>query len=99
MDPKWLQGYTQCGHAYLELKDTESALQQYLKAIRIANLSGQEVSDPLLYQRAGAIYIENEKWEDARVMFLLCSDQYKTAFSYFNLGFACYKLGNYNEAE
>lgn len=32
-------------------------------------------------------------------MFLLCADQYKTAFSYFNLGVACYKLGNYNEAE
>ncbi len=49
MDPKWLPGYTHCGHAYLELKDCESALQQYLKSIRIANLCGQEINDPLLY--------------------------------------------------
>lgn len=49
MDPKWLQGFIQCGHAYLDLKDIDSALQQYLKAIRIANLCGLEVNDPLLY--------------------------------------------------
>jgi tetratricopeptide (TPR) repeat protein len=56
------------------VKNYEQALHYYLKAIRIANLTGQELKDSLVYQRAGAIYIAEEKWEDARVMFLMCSD-------------------------
>ena len=32
-------------------------------------------------------------------MFLMCSEDYKTAFSHFNLGVACYNLGEYDEAE
>ena len=40
-----------------------------------------------------------EKWEDARVMFLLCAESFKTSFSFFNLGVANYNLGLYDEAE
>jgi len=40
-----------------------------------------------------------EKWEDARVMFLMCAEQFKTSFSFFNLGVANYNLGLYDEAE
>lgn len=32
-------------------------------------------------------------------MFHMCSEQFKTSYSYFNLGVACYKLGRFNEAE
>ena len=32
-------------------------------------------------------------------MFLMCAEDYKTAFSHFNLGVACYNLGEYDEAE
>ena len=32
-------------------------------------------------------------------MFLMCAEDYKTAFSHFNLGVACYQLGEYDEAE
>lgn len=32
-------------------------------------------------------------------MFLMCAEDYKTAFSHFNLGVACYELGEYEEAE
>lgn len=99
MDPKWLPAYIEAGHAYLNLKQPLDALNYYLKAIRIANLTGQEVKDSLLFQRAGSIYISEEKWEDARVMFLMCAEQHKTAFSYFNLGVASYNLGLYDEAE
>lgn len=70
-----------------------------MKAIRIANLTGQDISEPLLYQRAGSIYIQEQKWEDARVMFLMCAEQYKTSYSYYNLGVASYNLGLYDEAE
>lgn len=52
-----------------------------------------------MYQRAGSIYISESKWEDARVMFLMCSEQFKTSYSYFNLGVASYNLGLYEEAE
>jgi hypothetical protein len=37
------------GHALYRLADYEKALQQYLKAIRVSNLTGQEVSDQLVY--------------------------------------------------
>jgi tetratricopeptide (TPR) repeat protein len=99
LDAKWLPAYIETGHAYLDLKQSSEALNYYLKAIRIANLTGQEIKDPLLFQRAGSIYILEEKWEDARVMFLLCAEQHKTAYSYFNLGVASYNLGLYDEAE
>ena len=32
-------------------------------------------------------------------MFLMCSEQFKTSFSYFNLGVASYNLGLFEEAE
>ena len=53
----------------------------------------------MVFQRAGHLYIQVEKWEDAKVMFLMCAEDYKTAFSHFNLGVACYHLGEYDEAE
>ena len=99
MDAKWLNGYINWGHCLHQLKQMPEALAIYLKAIRVANLTNQEIEDALLYQRAGSIYIHQQKWEDARVMFLLCAEQYMTSFSYFNLGVANYKLNNYDEAE
>jgi tetratricopeptide (TPR) repeat protein len=32
-------------------------------------------------------------------MFLMCAEQFKTSFSFFNLGVANYHLGFYDEAE
>lgn len=74
-------------------------MRAYLRAIRISNLTQVEITDPLVFQRAGHIQIELEKYEDARVMLLMCAEKYKNAFSYFQLGVACYNLGNYDEAE
>ena len=95
----WLEGYVEIGHANYQLGELEKALSWYLKAIRMANLTGQEIKDQLVFQRAGHIYINLSKWEDAKVMFLMCAEDYKTAFSHFNLGVACYHLGEYEEAE
>lgn len=95
----WIDGYVDIGHAFYKQADYENALINYMKALRIGNLSGQEVTDQLLYQRAGHCYINLEKWEDAKVMFLMCAEDYKTAFSHFFLGIACYNLGAYEEAE
>ena len=62
-------------------------------------MTQQEIKDQLVYQRAGHVYNQLGKWEDAKVMFLMCAEDYKTAFSHFNLGVACYNLGEYEEAE
>lgn len=57
MDAKWLNGYINWGHCLHQLKQMPEALAIYLKAIRVANLTNQEIEDALLYQRAGGIYI------------------------------------------
>jgi len=99
LNETWLSAYIELGHSYIAIKNDEEALKYYLKAIRIANLTNQDIKDNLVFQRAGSIYIEMEKWEDARVMFLMCAEQFKTSFSFFNLGVANYNLGFYDEAE
>ena len=53
----WLEGYIEIGHALYKQGENERSLQYYLKAIRIANLSGQEVKDQLVFHRAGDLYI------------------------------------------
>ena len=53
----------------------------------------------MLFQRAGEIQIMREKWEDARVLFIMCSEEYKSSFSFYNLGIAAYHLGEFDEAE
>jgi hypothetical protein len=36
-------------HSYAAVKNDEEALKYYLKAIRIANLTGQEIKDNLVF--------------------------------------------------
>lgn len=38
-------------------------------------------------------------WEDARVMFLMCAQDFNKAFAFFNLGVADYNLQHMDEAE
>lgn len=49
LDAKWLTSYIESGHAHIALKQNQEALNFYLKAIRIANLTGQDIEDGLLY--------------------------------------------------
>ena len=52
MVPVWVQGYIEIGHAHYKMnqqKNNEAALKSYMKAIRIGNLSGQEITDQLVY--------------------------------------------------
>ena len=44
-EPKWITGYNNLGHALYRLQQYERALEMYLKAIRVSNLTGQEVTD------------------------------------------------------
>ena len=99
MDSKWVAGYQKLGHALFRVQRYEEALDIYLKAIRVSNLTGQEITDQLVYQRAGTCFVIQKKWEDAKVMFLLAAESYKGAFSYFNLGRASYHIGDLEEAE
>mmetsp|Transcript_65588 Transcript_65588/g.90695 ORF Transcript_65588/g.90695 Transcript_65588/m.90695 type:complete len:229 (+) Transcript_65588:1424-2110(+) len=89
----------QLGHCFFKQQKWEQALEQYTKAIRVSNLTREEITDELIYHRAGTIYIQQELWEDAKVMFLMCSDQFKTSFAFFNLGVAACRLESYEEAE
>lgn len=54
----WLEGYIEIGHAHYKQGEQERALASYLKAIRIANLTQQEIKDQLVFQRAGHLYIQ-----------------------------------------
>lgn len=74
-------------------------MESYTKAIRVSNLTREEINDELVYHRAGTIYIQQGLWEDAKVMFLMCSDQFKTSYAFFNLGVAACRLESYEEAE
>lgn len=95
----WIQGYNDLGHAYYQLKDFDNAKRIYFKSIRISNLTQQPIEDRLVFQRAGSISAAREEWEDARVMFLMCAEDFKTAYSFFNLGLANYHLKNYEQSE
>lgn len=99
VDPDLMEAHILYGHCkFLRNHDTE-ALHAYFTSIRIANINGQELKDPLVHQRIGSILIKQCKWKDAKVMFELCSHNYETAFSYMNLGVACLYLGDYDSAE
>ena len=74
LDGKWVYGFEQLGHISFKQESHSQALQFYLKAIRVASLTGQEVTDKLVYQRAGDCYARKKAWEDARVMFLLAAE-------------------------
>lgn len=71
-----------------------------MKAIRVCGLFNLELSDSnLLYQLAGDCYTRLEKYEDATVMFLLAAEEFKSAFSFYRLGYANYHLGKLDDAE
>lgn len=99
IDNTSLESYTECGHANYKVGNQQEALKFYQRAIRMSNLIGSPIDDELVFLRAGALYIELEMYEDARVMFLMCAEDYKKAFAYFNLGIADYNLGLIDEAE
>jgi len=87
------------GHCKFISNKREEALEAYYKAIRVLNLQGKQVSDPLVHQRIGAILIKQRKWQDAKVIVDMCANNYETAFSYMNLGVACLYLGDFEDAE
>lgn len=99
IDQTETDAYIQYGHCKFLLGEYEEAKIAFYQAIRIFNLKGEKLQDSLVHQRIGAILISQKKWEDAKVMFEMCADNYETAFSYMNLGIACLYLKQYNDAE
>lgn len=44
-DNTWLEGYVESGHSLFKQGQFENALEMYMKAIRISNLTDQKISD------------------------------------------------------
>ena len=42
---RWIYGYEQIGHAFFKLGQEPQAMQIYLKALRVANLTNQQIAD------------------------------------------------------
>lgn len=62
IDSTFINGFIELGHCHFNLNQNQVALKNYLRAIRVANLTQTEITDQLVYQRTGHLYIKEEKW-------------------------------------
>ena len=86
------------GHALYNISRYQEAEQVYIKAIRF---KPQEIPfDTEMLVKLGLIYIKQERWYDAKVIFKqIIKNDPETSFAYRYLGYALTQLGESNEAE
>ena len=86
------------GHALYNLSRYQEAEQIYIKAIRF---KPQEIPfDIEMLVKLGLIYIKQERWYDAKVIFKqIIKNDPETSFAYRYLGYALTQLGESNDAE
>ena len=86
------------GHALYNISRYPEAEQVYIKAIRF---KPQEIPfDTEMLVKLGLIYIKQERWYDAKVIFKqIIKNNPETSFAYRYLGYALTQLGESNEAE
>ena len=86
------------GHALYNLNRYEEAEKTYIKAIRF---KPQEIQfDIEMLVKLGLIYIKQERWYDAKVIFKqIIKNNPETSFAWRYLGYALTKLGDSTEAE
>ena len=60
VNPNLLEAHVLYGHCKFLNHKLPQAVAAYYKAIRIANLSGVELKDPLVHQRIGAALIDQK---------------------------------------
>ena len=86
------------GHALYNLSRYQEAEQVYIKAIRF---KPQEIPfDIEMLVKLGLIYIKQERWYDAKVIFKqIIKNDPETSFAYRYLGYALTQLGESNDAE
>ena len=92
------KAYILKGHALYNLNRYPEAEQTYIKAIRF---KPQEIQfDIEMLVKLGLIYIKQERWYDAKVIFKqIIKNDPETSFAYRYLGYALTQLGDSTEAE
>ena len=92
------KAYMLKGHALYNLTRYQEAEQTYIKAIRF---KPQEIPfDIEMLVKLGLIYIKQERWYDAKVIFKqIIKKDPETSFAYRYLGYALTQLGDSTEAE
>ena len=92
------KAYMLKGHALYNLSRYQEAEQTYIKAIRF---KPQEIPfDIEMLVKLGLIYIKQERWYDAKVIFKqIIKKDPETSFAYRYLGYALTQLGDSTEAE
>ena len=86
------------GHALYYLNRYQEAQETYIKAIRF---KPQEINfDIEMLVKLGLIYIKEEKWYDAKVIFRqILKNNQETSFAWRYLGLALTQLNEFEEAE
>jgi len=64
------------GHCQFLAGRLPEAEQAYIRALRVASFSGQNLEDPLVLQRLGSIYVQQQQYEEASVIFEQCIGKY-----------------------
>jgi len=57
LDDTFIDGYIQLGHCQFKLNIQDDAMNSYLRAIRVSNLTQKAITDDLVFQRLGRLYI------------------------------------------
>lgn len=60
------------GHCHFLAGRLPDAEKAYIQALRVASFSGQALEDPLVLQRLGSIYVQQQLYEEAAVIFEQC---------------------------
>ena len=77
------------GHCHFLAGRLPEAEQAYIRALRVASFSGQTLEDPLVLQRLGSIYVQQQQYEEAAVIFEQCIGKYQNSFCLLNYGITC----------
>lgn len=94
LDPRYGLGWTLKGNSYYNDKKYSEAQECYLKAIRYSKTNN--ISQLI---KLGNIYIINQAWTGAKLLFSKCCDDEPSSISWQGLGIACLNLSELDVAE
>ncbi|KAL0488759.1 TTC18, partial [Acrasis kona] len=83
------------GRSYAAQENSLESLKAYETAMSVA----KESTDPLLYLRVGKIYLELERFEDAKSTYLLACKYWPCGIAWLGVGISYYRLEDMVHAE